>query len=88
MIESTETIIQTDELEPTVYDVIDQLIIVHDHLDKHDERFEKIDKRLERIDRRFDKIENILSDIQSTLAIHGKALIQLTGTLASGHSRT
>ncbi len=71
MIESTEAIIQADAFEPTLHEVIDQLILVHDRFDSHDDHFAAHI-------RRFDVMEKGMRDMQSTLAVQGELLTRLT----------
>jgi hypothetical protein len=94
MIETTESIIQTDALEPTLYDVMDQIITLHDRVDGVEDR---IDSMREHIDEKFAELlplkpivlglQTMMFTMQETLTLQGKLLTKLvTGTQASAHS--
>ncbi|MDB5265489.1 MAG: hypothetical protein JWM39_202 [Parcubacteria group bacterium] len=94
MIETTESIIQTDALEPTLYDVMDQIITLHDRVDGVEDR---IDNMREHIDEKFAEflplkpivlgLQTMMFTMQETLILQGKLLTKLvTGMRVSEHS--
>jgi chaperonin cofactor prefoldin len=87
MIEATETIIQADELEPNIYDVMEELIVIHDQLDVHENHFVSIERTLKEIQSTLAEHGKMLAEHGNILAQHGKILIQLmAGMRVSEHS--